>query len=443
MTTALRQAPHNLEAERSVLGAMLRDATTIDEVRLIIEPSDLYSHAHQVLCGTIWKLAERQAISSIDLVTLGNALAEARQIESIGGYGYLAKVYEDCPTAANAAYYARIVKDLAIRRQLIYAASDILRDAYDPPDPQELLDTCEKKILAIRERKQSNLKELRVHLDAAVDRTEQVGRGEKIGLKTGLVDLDEIVLLKPQDFVIVAARPSVGKTSLGAQVALHIAQNAAGNVFFCSVEMPGIEIAARVLSAHGDIDSSVTTGRRSPAFDESVRLAGAHADLSSLQFWLDDSPFQSVATIAANARRLHRQNKLSLIVVDYIQLLHTDRTKGQTRAESLGEVSRGLKGIARELNVPLLGLAQLNRDADGEPELHHIRESGDLEADADQVWMPWRSKDAGSEVIYLKIAKQRNGPTGQIKLFHRKEFMRFDHWMSGLQPHNHSLLGGN
>lgn len=433
--------PHNLDAERAVLGSMLLDPAMIDEVTMHLNHKDFYTHAHQLVYQAILKITERANIASVDLVTLSERMATDKTIDDVGGYAYLAKLYADTPTAVNAPFYARIVKAMSIRRQLIYAASEIQREAYDPSDPDTLLDTCEKLVLSIRETRRSEVKTLQECADQVLDRVDQVSQGREIGVKTGLIDLDGLVLLKPEELVIVAARPSVGKSILGHQIAMHISLQAMC-VFFASVEMPGIDIAARILSSAGSIDSTVTAGRRQATPTESEQLAQAYAGVANLQFWIDDSPYQTVQNIAASARRLHRQHKLSLIVVDYLQLIAIEKNKNQTRAEALGEVSRGLKRLARELHLPVLALAQLNRDADGEPELHMIRESGDIEQDADLVIMPWRDKDPShTNLIHLKVAKHRNGPIGTVDVFHRKEFVRFDHYIPGFQPVEQPLFG--
>jgi replicative DNA helicase len=441
MIAATQVPPHNLDAERSVLGAMLLDPAMIDEVTLHLNHKDFYQHAHQLIYQTILKITERSSVSSVDLVTLSERIAADKLAEQVGGYGYLAKLYDETPTAANAPFYARIVKAMSVRRQLIYAAAEIQREAFDPSDPDGLLDHCEKLILTIRETRRTEIKTLEECAGQVLDRVDQVGQGKTIGVKTGLMDLDGLILLKPEELVIVAARPSVGKSILGHQIAMNFCHQAM-SVFFASVEMPGIDIAARILSSAGSIDSTVTAGRRPPTLKEAEQLSEAYTAVSNLQFWIDDSPYQTVQNIAASARRLHRQHKLALIVVDYLQLIAIEKSKNQTRAEALGEVSRGLKRLARELHLPVLALAQLNRDADGEPELHMIRESGDIEQDADIVIMPWRDKDPmHSSLIHLKIAKHRNGPIGTVDVFHRKEFVRFDHYVPGFQPMEQPLIG--
>lgn len=441
MIAATQAPPHNLDAERAVLGSMLLNPDMIDEVTLQLNHKDFYLHAHQLVYQAILKITERSSIASVDLVTLSERIASDKLVEEVGGYGYLAKLYTDTPTAANAPFYSKIVKENSIRRQLIHAAVEIQREAFDPSDPDGLLDHCEKLILSIRETRRSEIKTLEECASQVLDRVDQISQGKSIGVKTGLFDLDGLILLKPEELAIVAARPSVGKSILGHQIAMNFCLQAM-SVFFASVEMPGIDIAARILSSHGSIDSTVTAGRRQPTEQEAVQLSEAYAGVAGLKFWIDDSPYQTVQNIAASARRLHRQHKLALIVVDYLQLIAIEKTKNQTRAEALGEVSRGLKRLARELHIPVLALAQLNRDADGEPELHQIRESGDIEQDADIVIMPWRDKDPShSHLIHLKIAKHRNGPIGTVDVFHRKEFVRFDHYVPGFQPMEQPLIG--
>lgn len=443
--------PFDLEAEKSVLGAILRDPAKIDDVRpLLTSPEDFYQHSHRVILAAVYVIADRAGNKAVDLVTLSQELKDKGKVEEVStakmnAWAYLSELLLQAPTAANAVHYARIVKSMATRRALYLAAERIKEEALNPSDPENLLDMSEKAILEIREKTFSSIKTLDQCFHAVADRVDGMLEGKKMGIKTGLLDLDDLVILKPEDLIIVAARTSVGKSIIGGQVSLFAAQEGY-SVFFCSVEMPGVDIGGRLLSAHGSVDSGVTGARRLPSEQESRRMAKTMSDLSRVRFFVDDSPQQSVAIIAANARRLHRQHPLGLLVVDYLQLLQVERSKGQTRAEALGEVSRGLKRIARELHIPVMALAQLNRSAQDtdEPELHHIRESGDIEQDADQVWLLWKGekddKMPDQHLIHLKVAKQRNGPCGKINLFHRREFMRLENYCQGFTPQQPSFL---
>jgi replicative DNA helicase len=436
-----RLPPHDVTTEQAVLGSMLRSSDMIDEVRIKLTEDDFFQFSHKVLFRQILNLADRSGVKSVDLVTLSQFCQAEKVVEEIGGWGYVGEIYNSCPSPANAHHYAGIVKQYSIRRQLISAAQVIMSEAYDPADPDELLDQCEQKILQIREARQTNLKTLRDCGGEVLDRADQVCKGQEIGIKTGIFDLDELVLIKPEDFIIIAARPSVGKSIVGGQIATHVAQQGNGGIFFASVEMPAVDIAGRVLSLIGSIDGNVTAGRRAPTQSEGILLAEAFNNLPA-NFWIDDSSMQGVPEIAAHARRLHHRHGLSLIVVDYLQLLEVHQGKG-TRTEALGQVSRGLKRLTRELKVPVIALAQLNRESEGEPQLHHLRECGDFEQDADQVWLAWKDPEYdGSNIVWIKVGKQRGGPTGSVKVFHRKEFMRFDHHAAGFQPVAQPLFGG-
>lgn len=436
--------PHDLKAERDVLGSMLRSAAMIDEVRSILDKSDFFIAAHQLLCGLIFEVADKHGPEAVDLTTVG-ALAHERgvltELAPAGqGYAYLADLLSLTPVAANGAHYARIVARLAEQRAVIHVAHEALREAYHPHNGDTFLETVEQSILSIRDRRlQTNVRPIKHGLFALADRVDAVAEGKAVGLMTGFVDLDIMGLrFRPGDLVIAAARTSEGKSIFGGQLALRTALQD-GPVFFASLEMETIDIVGRMVSAHVGLDASVTGGRRKATVEEARTLANAVNSMADLPIWIDDSFNQSVPIIAANARRIKRKHGLALVVVDYVQLLQTETERGQSRWEALGKVSRGLKRMAKELQVPVLTLAQLNREADRDDELRlsHLRESGNLEQDADIVILFRRgvvtdSEPEGDSLIHLTVAKNRGGPLGRVTLVHDKPRMRFINCPTGI-----------
>lgn len=423
--------PHDDVAEQATLGGLLRDpVNTLDDVRLELHGADAFYHRrHQQLYEVILAQADGHGASSIDLVTVAAMLAGRGWLEDLGGHAGLADVFNSSPASVNAVYYARTVRAMSERRALIHKAEEIRHEAQDPSvEPGELLDFAEKAVLSVRDRSvRSNATPLSEGLYQVLDRLEAVSEDQAIGLSTPWPLLNALVSMRPGELIVAGARTSVGKSILGGQIAMHAADEG-HPVFFVSCEMERVDIAARLIAARGDIDATLTGGRRKGTDDESQRVNEVVNELCRLPIMIDDSPGQNVSSIAAQARRMKRKQGLGLIVVDYLQLLEVDRQKNETRATELGEVSRGLKRLAKELQVPILALCQLNREAekDPEPSLRHLRESGAIEQDADQVWLFWRGDALGAPLIHLKIEKHRGGPTGRVTLRHRQEFMRFD-----------------
>ncbi|MBY0527880.1 MAG: replicative DNA helicase [Gemmataceae bacterium] len=438
-----RLPPQSREAERSVLGSMLRDNGVIGDVLQILssEPSNFYLDAHQKVYTGIVGLYERG--HPIDLVTLAEALKEQKHIEDIGGYAYLAELWDAAPTAANAEYYARIVRDKALVRHLIHASTEILRDAYDQSMPaDDLLEGAERKILDIAQMGivgqtitlQDALKEAYDRIDTRTTRDNM----SISGLATGFLDLDEITAgLQNSELVIIAARPSVGKTAISLNIARHIAVEEKAPIFFVSLEQSRIELAERLLCCQARVDShKLRKGNLSSG--DMDKLIEAGDQLRQAKLFIDDTPGQGMLRIAANARRLKLRHDIRGVVIDYLQLIEPDNRR-DNRQEQVAQISRRLKFLARELKVPVVALAQLNRgleDRQGhEPRLSDLRESGSIEQDADTVMLLHRpdfepgQNDAVLEVI---VAKQRNGPTGKVTLTYLKQFMRFENFTVGI-----------
>lgn len=431
-----RLPPQNRDAERSVLGSMLRDKEVIDDVILILQHDNFYADAHQQIYQAIIALHDR--IKAVDLVTLAEELRQRGQIENIGGYPYLAELWDAAPTAANAKYYAEIVRDHAMVRNLIHASTEILRDAYDQAEPADgLVASAERKIMEVAERGLTGQTyTLEQALAQAFDRIDMRSTGEKMsqgGLPTGFMDLDEITAgLHQGEMVIVAARPSVGKTSFGLGIARNIAVEARLPVFFVSLEQSRIELAERLLCCQARVDShKLRKGNLN--HEEMGKIIAAGGVLRNIKMFIDDSPGQSMLRIAANARRLKRRQGLKLVVIDYLQLIEPDNRR-DPRQEQVAQISRRIKHLARELELPVVAMAQVNRASeerqDHRPRLADLRESGSLEQDADTVMMlhrPDRFEPGQHEgIIEVIVAKQRNGPIGDIKLTYLKQFMRFE-----------------
>jgi len=435
-----RLPPQNRDAERSVLGSMLRDNGMIGDVIMILRAEHFYADAHQKIYSAITGKYDKG--HPVDLVVLAEELKQRGQIEDIGGYGYLSELWDAAPTAANAEYYAKIVRDRALVRSLIHASTEILRDAYDQVQPaDDLLQAAERKVFEIAS---SGIVGQTYTLGEAMNdafmRLDQLALGEKTntGLPTGYVDLDEITSgLINSELVIVAARPSVGKTAIALNIVRNIVVDSKEPAFFVSLEQARIELAERLLVCQARVDShKLRKGRLSS--DDMDKLIEAGDVLRNAKLFIDDTPSQSMLRIAANARRLKLREKIKIVVIDYLQLIEPDNRR-DPRQEQVAQISRRLKFLARELKIPVVALAQVNRGPedrqDHKPRLADLRESGSLEQDADTVLMlhrPDKYEPGQHEgIIEVIVAKQRNGPTGEVTLTFIKEFMRFENHAVG------------
>jgi replicative DNA helicase len=421
--------PHSREAERAVLGSMLRDNAVIDDVTNVIAPEDFYSDAHQRICRAV--LTRHNNGQAADLVTLAEELRRRKEVEDIGGYPYLAELWDAAPTAANAEHYAQTVRDKSLRRGAIHACNAILREAHQPSgSATELLELAQREVFALAERAVGGdvvdaerlVGEMYDHIDAC-----HVARGNASGLSTGFTDLDlKTGGLHASSLVLVAARPSVGKTALGGAIALRLAL-AGHPVFFASLEQGRVELTERMACSRAKVDShALRQGLLDRDALRRLRVAGEEIRRSPLG--IDDAGRQSVLRIAANARRLKRRKGLAALFIDYLQLIEPEDRKAQ-RYEQVGAISRRLKAMAKELAVPVVCMAQLNRASedrtDKRPRLADLRESGSLEMDADVVVLMHRP-DPDQCLIELDVAKNRNGPTGVVKLTFFPQRTRFE-----------------
>ena len=441
---AERLPPHNRDAERSVLGSMLRDNGVIGDVVQILQRAgeDFYADAHRKIYQAIVALYDKH--HPADLVTLAEFLKEQKHVEDVGGYPYLAELWDAAPTAANAEYYARIVRDKSIVRGLIHASNEILRDAYEQGQPaDEMLEQAERKIFDIAQMGiTGQTYTLEQALAEAYDRIDTRHSRDATaisGLPTGFVDLDEKTAgLQNSELVIVAARPSVGKTAFALNLARHVAVEEKQPVFFVSLEQTRIELAERLLCCQARVDShKLRKGHL--ASEEMQRLIEAGGFLGKAKLFIDDTAGQGMLRIAANARRLKMRHGIKVVFIDYLQLVEPDNRR-DNRQEQVANISRRLKFLAKELQIPIIALAQVNRSSedrqDHRPRLADLRESGSIEQDADTVMMLHRPEmyEPGQHegTVEVLIAKQRNGPTGEITLTFLKQFMRFENFAVGI-----------
>ena len=434
-----RQLPRNLEAEKAVLGSILILPVVFDEVALVLRPHDFYDDANRTLFEHLLQMHD--AGQQLDPMLLVERLRTADQYELIGGAAYIAELGGVVPTAAHAEYYAKIVADKAVLRSLIHAGTDILHDAYDPTaDTREMLSKAEEKVFGILESRGTGelnkisdvLHESLVRLDARMDKDHAAG-----GIETGFEDLDQMTGgLQKSELIILAARPSMGKTAFAMNIAEHAAMKGNHPVLFVSLEMSAIELGDRLLCSVAEVNgqrlrNGTITG------DERRKLVQTAAEISQAPLYIDDSPSRTMTEISANARRLKRREGLGLVVIDYLQLIDPDNPR-DPRQEQVAKIARRLKGLARELEVPVLCLAQLNRQVeasrDNKPQLSNLRESGAIEQDADVVMFVHREeyfqtseedREQFRGQADLLIRKQRNGPTGDVKLAWIHDFTRF------------------
>ena len=445
-----RQPPFSPEAEASVLGGMLIDGDAAARVVDFIDDSMFYREAHRRLFRAMARLFERGGV--IDPITVSEELKKGGELEGAGGLDYLASLLDAVPTAANIEYHARIVQEKALLRRLIDAAQTIVRDVYDQVEREvsEILDHAEQRVFNVSQSRGREgfvwIKEVLWPTFEQIERLQEIPDGVS-GLATGYQELDRMTTgLHPGDLTIVAGRPSMGKTSWVLNVAQFVAIEREVPVAIFSLEMSKEQLVQRFLCAEARVDAlKLRRGRLDG--DEYPRLARAAGHLNAAPIWIDDSPTGNVLEMKAKARRLKAEADLGLVVVDYMQLM-TGSTRKESRVQEVSEISRGLKALARELEVPLIALSQLNRApeqrTDRRPQLSDLRESGSIEQDADLVMFLYRpeyyhgptdkdgnSLEGKSELI---ISKQRNGPTGSIDLYFHKTYTRFDSVSRGPEP---------
>jgi len=447
---SLKVPPHSIQAEQSVLGGLMLDNQTWDSVADKVVVEDFYRKDHRLIFTAIEQLAEKQ--DPFDVITLSEALEGIGELETVGGLGYLATLAKDTPTAANIVAYANIVRDRSVLRQLIHIGTDISDSAFNTEgrDTSELLEQAERDVFKIAEQRQrgeqGGFKSIKNLLANAVDKIEALyeQEGSITGASTGFNDFDDLTSgLQPADLIIVAGRPSMGKTTIAMNMAENIAIKGDKPVAVFSMEMPGDSLAMRMMSSLGRIDQNkVRTGKLDD--DEWPRLTSAINMLAETKLFIDDTPALTPTEVRARARRLMREHgQLGVIVLDYLQLMQSP-SSGESRVAQISDISRGLKALAKELNVPVVALSQLNRNLEQRPNkrpvMSDLRESGAIEQDADLIVFVYRdevynedSPDKGiAEII---IGKQRNGPLGTVRLTFMGQFTRFENFVG--DPYDH------
>jgi replicative DNA helicase len=435
-----RTLPHNLEAERSVLGAILLHNDAFNLAAEVIDSGDFFRDAHRRIFDRMVKLSERN--NAIDLVTLKDELGRSGELDEVGGPAYIAALVDGVPRSMNVEHYARIIKEKATLRNLIFSANKILSTAYEGAEEADLiLDQAEHAIFAIADDKiREGFVSLRELAHSSLDTIEKLHARKELvtGVPTGFTDLDEMTSgLQPSDLIIVAARPSMGKTSLVLNVAQHVGTKTGMTVGFFSLEMSKEQLFMRLLTSEARIDAHRLRGGFLGERDWG-RLSTAIGTLSEAKIFIDDTPSIGVLEMRAKCRRLKSEHGLHLVIIDYIQLMQ-GRGRFENRTLEVASISRSLKGLAKELSVPIVVLSQLSRApesrSDHRPQLSDLRESGALEQDADVVAFIFREDlyqdksqpptDAQG-VAELIIGKQRNGPTGVVNLTFLAQFMRFE-----------------
>ncbi|HEV7893843.1 MAG TPA: replicative DNA helicase [Pyrinomonadaceae bacterium] len=433
-----RPLPHSADAERAILGAVLLDNSFVNQAIELLRADDFYVRAHQHVFRAMINLSERG--SEINPILLGEELRREGVLEQVGGVASISELTYGLPHFTNVAAYAKVVKDKSVLRQLVKVANKVTSEALEEEDEAEvILDHAEQMIFALADERTrqgfSHIKPVADHLLEKVQ--EMAGRPVMLtGLTSGFNDLDQKTSgLQPADLIIIAARPSMGKTAFCLNVAQNAAIKAGAVVGIFSLEMSKESLVMRMLSSEARVDAHrFRTGYLSR--DEWARLAGALGTLADAKIFVDDTPGISVLEMRAKARRLAaEQKRLDLIVVDYLQLMSGGGRRIESRQQEVSQISRELKGLAKELNVPLVALSQLSRAAetrtDHRPQLSDLRESGAIEQDADVVGFIYREEyynatDENANKAEIIIAKQRNGPTGTVELAFIKEFTRFE-----------------
>jgi replicative DNA helicase len=453
---SLKLPPHSIEAEQSVIGGLLLENEALDKIADILSAQDFYQHDHKTIFQHIGKLIEHNRPA--DIVTVAESLESTAELSTVGGIAYLGALAQNTPTAANIRRYAEIVRERAVMRKLVVVGSDIADSAYNPNgrDAQQLLDEAEAKIFQIAEggqRSSQGFQNIQGLLPQVAERIDMLfsrdNPSDVTGIPTGFSDLDSMTSgFQGGDLIIVAGRPSMGKTAFSLNIAENVALDTGLPVAVFSMEMASTQLVMRMIGSVGRLDQHrMRTGRLED--EDWEKLTTALGRLNEAPIFIDEGAGLSSFDVRARARRLHRQTgKLGLIVVDYLQLMAAPAGKqGENRATEISEISRSLKALAKELDVPVVALSQLNRSVETRPDkrpvMSDLRESGAIEQDADLILFIYRdevynpdSVDKGTAEII--IGKQRNGPIGRVRLTFIGEHTRFENFANaGYMPDNY------
>lgn len=429
--------PQNLDAEMSLLGAVLIDEEFLADISDSLRSHDFYDKRHALVFAAMMRLYEHHR--PVDLLTLSEELNKKKELELVGGSAYLTELTNYVPTAAHAGAYAELVRQKAVRRRLIKASSDIAELGYDEEtNVQELLEKAETKLFSVSDTTlKQDIVSLEQILTESFDRIEELHRdgGKMRGVRTGWHDLDNLTAgLQRSDLIVIAARPAMGKTTLVTNLAYHIASKEKQSVLMFSLEMSKEQLVDRMLADAAVVDAwNIRTGNLSD--DDFERISHAMGEMAEAPIFIDDTPGLTVLEMRTKSRRQAHVQPLGLIIVDYLQLMSgSGNNRGDNRVQEVSEISRGLKLIARELNVPVIALSQLSRSVESRnpqiPQLSDLRESGSIEQDADIVAFVYRedyyNPDTDRQHITdLILAKHRNGPTGKVELYFHPERLRF------------------
>lgn len=439
---SIKLPPHSVEAEQSVLGGLLLDNNAWDKIADLVNENDFYRQDHRVIYRCIARLIGSS--HPADVITVSESLESNQQLQNAGGIAYLGALAQNTPSAANIRRYAEIVRERSVMRKLAEVGAEISESAYNPSgkSASELLENAEKKVFEIAEasaRHDQGFTSIQPLLREVVERIEVLYNREDdsdvTGVATGFADLDEKTAgLQPGDLIIVAGRPSMGKTAFSLNIAEHVAIQSKKPVAVFSMEMGGAQLALRMLGSIGRLDQhKLRTGRLSD--DDWPNLTHALGKLSEAPIFIDETPSLTSMELRSSARRLHRQHgNLGLIVIDYLQLMSANSI-GENRATEISEISRSLKALAKELNVPVVALSQLNRSLeqrqDRRPIMSDLRESGAIEQDADLILFIYRDEAYNKEspdkgIAEIIIGKQRNGPIDTVRMTFLGEYTRFE-----------------
>lgn len=444
----LRVPPHSIEAEQSVLGGLLLDNAAFERISDVVSEDDFYRHEHRLIWHHISRLINLSRPA--DVITVNESLLSAGKADSAGGLPYLNSLAHNTPSAANIRRYAEIVRERAMLRKLVAVADEIASTAFNPQgkEARQLLDEAESRVFKIAQegaRGTQGFQEIQPLLSQVVERIDELyhreGDSEVTGIPTGFADLDKMTSgLQPGDLIIVAGRPSMGKTSFSMNIGEHVAIEQGLPVAVFSMEMGAVQLAMRMIGSVGMLDQHrMRTGKL--VADDWPKLTHAVQRMQDAQLYIDETPGLTAVELRARARRLARQcGQLGLIIIDYIQLMSANGS-GENRATEISEISRALKGLAKELNCPLIALSQLNRSLEQRPNkrpiMSDLRESGAIEQDADVILFIYRdqvynpdSPDKGTAEII--IGKQRNGPIGTVRLTFQGESTRFLNFTPGM-----------